>query len=277
MRLVNFNANAWAALAAVCHDPGAGVDLSAVAYVHPPGAVALVLAARARQAAGLPPLVVVPPVSGDVRTYLERVDVVAKLEALGTDVSGFADVRHHERHASASFTEVLDEEGGLEAATPVLWTFLVAQLGECGAPVAYSPLVALVSNVDRHADPTGGPTPPAAAHVQVYSNRIELAVGDLGSGFRASLAQNPLYGGLPTDKAALLAAIRDGATRHADPRHGGDVARVVRRVRVLEGAVRLQSRDGVAQATASRVDYRTAGVPFPGTLVSLRLPKSEVQ
>lgn len=270
---MDFNANAWASLAAACRDPYANVDLSGVTYVHPPGAVALVLAARARSDAGLPPPCVVPPASVDVRTYLERVDVVGKLEALGTDVSGFDDVRHHRRLASATFTEVLDEDGGLEPVLPVLWAFLVAQLGERGARAAYSPLVALVSNVDRHADPGGGP-PPAAAHVQVYSNRIELAVGDLGAGFHASLTRNPLHAALPSDEAALRAAIRDGATRHADPRHGGDVARVVRRVRGLGGVVRVQSRDGAARATAPRVDYRTEPVVFPGALVSLRLPRT---
>ena len=270
---MDFNADAWATVAAACGESGATVDLADVAYVHPPGAVALVLAARARNQAARSPLVVVPPTSGEVRTYLERVDVVAKLEALGTDVSGFDDVRHHGRHASAAFTEVLDEEGGLGAVLPVVWSFLVLQLGQATARAAYSPLVALVSNVDHHADPTGGPPPPAAAHVQVYSNRIELAVGDLGAGFRASLAQNPAYVALPTDEAALRAAVRDGATRHADPRHGGDVARVVRRVRALGGHVRLQSRSGGARATAPRVDYQTTPVAFPGTLVSLRLPR----
>ena len=271
---MDLNANAWDTVAAACGESGSTVDLTDVAYVHPPGAVALVLAARARIEAARSPLIVVAPTSAEVRTYLERVDVVAKLEALGTDVSEFSDVRHHARHASAAFTEVLDEEGGLEAVLPVVWSFLIRQLGQAGARAAYSPLVALVSNVDRHADPTGGPPPAAAAHVQVYSNRIELAVGDLGAGFRASLAQNPEYVSLQTDEDALRAAIRDGATRHADPHHGGDVARVVRRVRALGGHVRLQSRSGSARATRPRVDYRTTLTAFPGTLVSLRLPRA---
>lgn len=263
----------WGRLAQACSLPSVCVDLARVDFVQPPGVLALVLAARHRAANGLSPLEIIAPRSADVRTYLGRVDVVDKLEACGCDVSAFEGVRHHRRHASSSFTEVLDGPDGMEEILPVVWSFLNAQLGNDLAHVAYSPLVALVSNVGRHAGSEGAPAPYAAAQVQVYQNRIELAVGDLGRGFLESLSQNPDHAYLGSDEDALRVSIRDGASRYADPRHGGDVARVVDRARKLGGRVQLVSRDGTATATTPAVRYSTAPTRFPGSLIAVRLPR----
>lgn len=127
-----------------------------------------------------------------------------------------------------------------------------------------------LQNIPQHASLEPGQTETGFATLQLYRNRLDLAVGDAGIGIRSSLSQNPSYRNC-SDSQSQLAVLRSGATKTARAGRGNGLQRTAEIVAALEGTLRLQSGDCVT--VFSKGSYRQIHcMVFPGTQLLVRIP-----
>lgn len=127
-----------------------------------------------------------------------------------------------------------------------------------------------LQNIPQHASSDPSEPETGFATLQLYKNRLDLAIGDVGIGIRRSLRQNPRYRSC-SDSQSQLAVLRSGATKTAKAGRGNGLQRTAEIVEALGGSLRLQSGDCVtvsAKGSYSQLDCTV----FPGTQLLMRIP-----
>jgi hypothetical protein len=268
--------DSWTVLAQAARTPCCCVlDMGEVAVAYPPGAVALMLALEYRAKQGLLTQLH-PPRSADVLNYLERIDLFRRAAAFtkfSSDVSGLSCNR---RNASALFTELLaPRDDGVQTALNVVENF-VRRHGASKFTCIYTAMEETLGNVDDHSL-LGHGVAESYAQVQVYRGWIEIALGDLGVGFRASLAENPELPAMCSERDALRAALVQRYSRlsHVDSMRGGGLRQALSVVAKSGGAARVQSHGATAIQCHGQTEplIGSSTYHFPGTLLHFRIPK----
>jgi hypothetical protein len=113
--------------------------------------------------------------------------------------------------------------------------------------------------------------------LQVYGEAdqpfLELAVGDLGPGIRASLLGNPGNPRLAGDFQAIQHAVRPMISGSTDPARGSGLYQLLRVIHGHGGSVQIRSGTAKARWRADRVGGIGFDVPYlPGTQISFTLP-----
>lgn len=274
----------WSELAKAAAAPELFVcDLSRTMVVYPPGVVALALITHARAEAGRATRLVLPPTNHDVLNYLGRIDFFEHIHpdtVLDGDVSSLS---RHRRNPSSRFTELIAiREQGFGDVAEVVWTHLKEQSLE-EAQSVFPAFEELLTNIAEHSAPGADRPARCLVQVQMYAGEVDLAFGDLGLGYLATLRQNPELPSLAVETEALRGVLVEGYSRlgHRDEDRGGGLRHVHDTVRRLEGRMELLSKDGLARADAEWGGRRGAGpeirterlpIPFPGTMAWIQLP-----
>lgn len=268
----NIGSESWPELARLCQQAEPCViDLRHTERVYPPGAVGLVLLARYRADLGHRTLFL-PPVSDGLRAYLRRIDFFDNLEGLVDIEDDLSDTAHHRRNRSDRFTEILNVQEGIDDALQVIWAFLKREVSSDQLQSTYSAFDELLTNIDMHASLGQRTKTFACVQTQVYSNRIEMAFGDLGVGFLATLRANPLHRHLDSDEEALRGALENGISRFHDEAHGDGLRRVALRTEALQGQLIVASKHGLARWLRGTRSYESMSSPHPGTMTWIRIP-----
>jgi hypothetical protein len=135
--------------------------------------------------------------------------------------------------------------------------------------LAYS-LHEMGDNVRQHAGSRPKQIIQSAAGWHVVGKTAAFAVVDLGRGVRASLQTNPTWAGLKSDQDALLAVLRDQATRKSGNSFGDGYREVVHNFVSRNGCLAVRSGTSEVTATGSIVDgsiKTSAHTHFQGTRV----------
>ncbi len=106
----------------------------------------------------------------------------------------------------------------------------------------------MICNVRDHSAASGANMPGALVGFHVTGGIAHYAVADLGRGVRQSLGDNPRWDGLNGDPEALLAVLKENASRKTSEGGGDGFRQVVKALVGLNGSLRLQSGEGVAIA-----------------------------
>lgn len=126
-------------------------------------------------------------------------------------------------------------------------------------------------NVRQHASQQSNVSIPSVAGWHVVGETAAFAVVDLGRGVCASLQTNPTWSGLKSDQEALLAVLRDGATRKSGNDFGDGFREVVQNFVSRNGCLCVRSGSSEVTATGSVLDgsIKTSVHPaFGGTRVA---------
>lgn len=109
----------------------------------------------------------------------------------------------------------------------------------------------MVDNVVRHSRVSKANRPTGVIGYHVGDNAMNYVVADLGRGVLRSLQGNPKWHHLQCEKAALIAAAKEGAT--SDVRHdsGDGFRRAIRAFTDREGVLDMRSGDGAVILTGN--------------------------
>ncbi|PQJ36794.1 hypothetical protein BSZ35_00115 [Salinibacter sp. 10B] len=277
----HFGVYQWKDLAKACHEEEhLKVDLSHVEFAYPPGIVALTLIVQYRGRNGYSTEIVVPN-DKNVLSYLHRVDLFESLHREARVYEDLSALDHHVRNPSVEFTEliVLDQQE-LQDATEVIRKFLSEHVEEWRKP--FSVLSEALMNVRQHTRVSTGNGGEdgmdyGALQVQVYNDRLELAIGDLGEGIRSSLNTSPSHE-FRSSREAIKAVVEQGVSRltHRDQERGGGLRSAVNTLEALGADFELVSYDGCAELL-DKVKFRYFRQFFPGTLVWCRILTEELK
>lgn len=129
----------------------------------------------------------------------------------------------------------------------------------------------LIQNVLDHSRSEVGGFLSARAYKEVRD--VRFAVADFGVGIRASLAARVTS---PNDKEAIRLALQEEVTGRTSPRNLGlGLSHLHAIVRRTAGRMVIYSRQGFLKYEGGRDTLGLADVPFPGTIVFVRLPLRE--
>jgi hypothetical protein len=244
--------------------------------VYPSGIVGLTLLLQHRAQKGRH-TVLIPPQNEDVLSYLGRIDFFTHLPSEVEVQGNIEHLKGRRRRDSPRFTEILlPDNQGFSDVCAVVMRFLEQQVSS-GWRRAYRAFEEVISNIDHHASFRLPGDVFSCAQVQVYTNRIELAFGDLGVGFLATLRANPAHAYLDSHKEALKGALARKYTRwhREDEHHGGGLHQIGKLLAEIGGRMEIVTYDGyVKQGPSGRRNYNTWTIPFPGTLVWVRMPNA---
>jgi hypothetical protein len=251
------------------------INLTDVEWITPAGIVCLAIIAECRTAKGLWTHVR-PPADDDVLNYLGRIDFFRYLSQRVVVDEDLSHLEKHDRNRSHRFTELLPvSERDASDICDVVSTFFERQFSTRWRQ-AYRPFEEVISNIKSHASFGLNSAAFARAHVQRYSNRLELAFADLGVGFLQTLSSNPHHSHLSSEEAALRGAFEKGLSRfhRSDDEHrGGGLRGVGDTTRRLGGRIVVRTGNGLLSQTENgRRHYRTLSDSFPGSFVWIRLP-----
>lgn len=253
------------------------IDLRDLESAPPPGLIALYLLARHRSRYELTTNIITPTDPGMLR-HLSRMKFFARIDPyvkFDVDVGYLLGSRFTPADRFTPILALTDEDGGLRETCDRIWYLLRDHVGRAAARV-YSPFEELVSNLADHASPAADAPVAHAFQLQVFWDSIELAFGDLGAGFRASLSGHPRLPAPQGDTDALEVAIQRRRSRFGpEQRHrGGGLRRAVDVVHALGGHLCILSGDGTAVQNPYDPSpvYRSVMYRFPGTLVWMRMP-----
>lgn len=261
------------AIALTRHSGESVLDLQSSEWVCPCGSVAMTLLAQHRARAGLATRVLVPAEDG-LLNYLGRIDFFRHLPAAVEVDQDLSPLSNHRRQDSDQFTEViLPHVRGVKEACSVVRGFLEEEDPSRWKSL-YAPFEEALSNIYNHASYGLEETAFSCTQVQIYSNRIEIAFGDLGVGFHRTLSSGRAPFAPRTEQEALEEAFENRMTRWGrESHHGGGLKNVGRVVESLDGRMRMVTGDGaVRQYRDGERRYGTLSVPFPGVLGWVRLP-----
>jgi hypothetical protein len=266
---------AWATLAEMAeHEGPCRLDLSDVETITPAGAVGIVLMTRSRRRRYTN--IILPPKKGRATRYLKLIDFFHLTRAYGH--VRFDRVVDYGRGTlgEISFTKLLmsDSPDYDSVHTVIHHHFETAYPDTANElKVVFSEVL---TNIHDHAGSEEAP-PFHCVQVQTSKSGLQLTFGDLGVGFRASLARNPRLGPFDTEADALEGAIVHGHSgrSHINASRGGGLKRALDHVLQLNGRYRAVSRDGLAvsspvvESAFSALEYA-----FPGVIVGINIPTS---
>jgi len=276
-----FGVYEWEKLTRASHAEDLIIDLRSVEFAYPPGIVALSLVVNYRGMNGKATQLTLPkdPEKDDVVCYLNRVDLFDSLPREARIFQDLSSLKHHARNPSHEFTEVqVLEQEGIENASTVVRRFLQKHVEKWRSPFEVFNEVLL--NARDHSRASEANRAESSElefgilHIQVYENQLELAVGDIGDGIRASLNTCPLHD-FERSTSAIRAALEDGVSRFShmsDRERGGGLKRVKGVVQEMEGTLDLRSYKGSAHLANGELRYDRHRDFFPGTLARVDLP-----
>ncbi len=261
-------------------------DARHVRFVDPNGMVALLCAARyLLDRTGMPARLQLPE-STDAQSYMARIGFFAAAE-------GMLEWDHRPPRAAAGDSNVLlqitpitrnaDVHEVVDRVQSAAGAILSRTLGyPQTAVVPFSVILSEVcQNVLEHAEAPGW----VAAQAYNWQKRIGrhvlvISVGDMGRGFRGSLAEehSARFGERWGDATALEAAFIHGLTRFPDSHRGQGIQQIRKQVRRWNGAISIRS--GTARI-ADVPEWDDAPplqdhlAPFPGAQISMILPSRE--
>jgi ABC-type transporter Mla MlaB component/anti-sigma regulatory factor (Ser/Thr protein kinase) len=247
------------------------IDLTRLTFMGP-AALALMVASlrRARESGVIAGgSTIWAPESTGMLTYLRRMDA---LEVLFEHESVKIEnpVRRHATSGLKECQHFSSEDGSRRVARElaVALTEKVAT-DDVAATSLELCLTELAENVHFHADtPYGGF---AAAQSFSHGNEIEVAIVDLGVGISASLGKNPQYAEQASDDVtAIHTALLPLVTSSPKRNRGYGLAFTRFLLEMNEGRLVVRSGHGYVQY-GERNAEKTTELPFPGTLVALRL------
>lgn len=214
----------------------------------------------------------VMPGSDDLASYVERMDLVSHLRAVGVHIVG------RQLHISRSDrTDVLIEVSQICSAEDIshfgqrCYRLVARHIGKAEAVATFEMVGELLENALEH---SRCPSPTfAAAQVYAKSRRLEVGVADAGIGVREHLTGNPKYAALRTDATAIRWAFRPGVTGTACDR-GDGLSNLVKIAARYGGVLNMRSGQGIGEIRVSRqygtsTSFRATRFRGRGTWASL--------
>ena len=270
------DASAWPMLGALAaHTGPAFLDLSGLRAVTPAGVAALLLVTRTRQ--GVFTILELPDRRSPVFKYLVQIRLVHLLRVWSN--VRFDRPQDYNRPPDLApgslFSQTLISIDKPDAAADLMTSFLDDHYPRRAAKLR-TVFTELLNNLSDHSWTSDG-TPFFCVQMHALRSGLQIAFGDLGPGFRTSLARNPDLPAYSTEAQALHAAIVEAKSSmaHTHPTRGGGLRRALTAVAELGGQYRVLSLDGSARLSADRTP--TFGTPedaFPGTLAWIDLPRT---
>jgi hypothetical protein len=217
------------------------------------------------------------PVSADVASYMQRMDLLKALPADAHIEGAIPDQTRYDR--STSLLEVAHlYPDTAEAIGARVGQMAIRQLGSRDGRKVFEAVGELIDNATVHGVSTRG----AFIAAQAYSGkttgyrRIEIAVCDTGIGVLAHLRSNPDHARIITSAEALEHALRPGVSGTQDKRGNGLPDLLTKPGRAAATRLVLRSGDGLLRASRTRsgpVPPRPAGTstPVQGTWSWLRV------
>lgn len=263
----------WPLLAEVAaHDGPCVLDLSGVKIITPSGAVGMVLMTRSRRR--YLTIVILPPRKGKASAYLQLIDFLHLARVYGNVRFDRPVDYGRVTMKEISFTKLLisGSDDYVTAHDVIHRHFETVYPGNVRElKVVFSEVL---NNIQDHASSEGN-SPFFCVQVQTGRQGLQLTFGDLGVGFRTSLARNPELSPFSDEPAALEGAIVHGysSCSHINPERGGGLKRALDHVVRLRGDYRVVSKDGVACMSAAHgMAFSTLSHPFPGAIVGISIP-----
>jgi len=105
-------------------------------------------------------------------------------------------------------------------------------------------LFEMADNISQHSAEAEGVPAKGLIGYNVSSSIVSFAIGDIGRGCLASLRENPQWAGLPNSKTALMAIIKQHASRRLRSGEGEGFKEVFRSLANLNGLIEIRSYDG---------------------------------
>jgi anti-sigma regulatory factor (Ser/Thr protein kinase) len=259
------------------------VDLRHVRWADPYGLIGLLALGRHAASRGPAPLLQLPE-SADVLSYLGR---MAFLEQAGEAFELHGAGRPRRAHgASSVLLEITpirshdDVHGVIDLVQERANTILTGRLGYSNIDAGKFSMILSegCQNIIEHAEQGGW----VAIQTYNWAKRlgravVQIAVVDLGVGFRGSLAKAHAarYGDRWSDATALEAAFIHGITRFRDPGRGQGLKQIRRSVGRWGGKFAIRS--GTARiADVPEWDdappMQTGLAPFPGAQIQILVP-----
>ncbi len=250
------------------------VDLRPFDFIDVYASVVLALLLRFACTTRTPPELLLPE-SADVRAYLARQEFYRALEqwyGMDPELKELQALQWSGNPRVAPLTLVESEDVVTVIADRMRNLLCTTAFGVPTevADAAWRVLSETLQNIPQHAGGGSGQTGSGFAALQLYSDALEVAIGDIGIGVRVSLRENRTYRNC-TDAEAQLAVLLHGATRTGNPGRGNGFQITRKVVSGLRGTLVLQSGDTVT--VCYKDTCRQLSCPeFPGTQLRIRIP-----
>ena len=272
--IANLDSSAWPLLGRLAESEGACfLDLTQLRRVTPDGVVALLLMTRSRQ--GRYTILSLPEKRGPVYRHLVRIDLVHLLRLWG--YTRFERVQAYDRSPpvgpDAPFSKTLISISDEHEGAVGLVCKYIDDAYPSKATTLKTVFTELLNNLRDHSSSDDAPF--YCTQVHAMEGGLHIAFGDIGVGFKASLAGNPSLPAFPTQAHALRAAVVDAASglSHLNPDRGGGLQRAFNAVADLGGHYRVRSYDGGAHLLSDGTpSFGLSPHNFPGTLTGISLP-----
>lgn len=121
----------------------------------------------------------------------------------------------------------------------------------------------MADNVVQHAANGGPDRPRNVAGWHAFQQGAAFIVLDLGRGIRRSLADNPRWSGLTSDRESLRSVLRQHATRRTDVAEGNGFRDVVKNFVERNGVLRIRTGTCEVVAEGSLAESRERYLPLP--------------
>ncbi|MFV2073488.1 MAG: hypothetical protein ACC742_12655 [Thermoanaerobaculales bacterium] len=215
------------------------------------------------------------PESEDVRAYLARQELFQIIDEWYEIDDGLRALQARQWAGNPRVAPIttIESEGAVSQVVDRLRNLLVTPEFGVARRIAddvWRVLSETLQNIPQHASLDPSETETGFATLQLYRNRLDLAVGDAGIGIRRSLSENPRYREC-SDTQSQLAVLQRGATKTARAGRGNGLQRTAEIIAALGGFLRLQSGDCVT--VSSKGNFRQFDCTvFPGTQLLVRIP-----
>lgn len=250
------------------------VDLRPFDFIDVYASVVLALMLRFACTTRTPPELLLPE-SPDVCAYLARQEFFKTLEQWYSVDQELRDLQSHQWAGNPRVAPLtlVESEDAVTVIVDRMRGLLVSPsfgVSAAVADAAWRVLSETLQNIPQHAG-LGSDRPGSGfAALQLYRDGLEVAIGDIGVGVRASLRENRKYRSC-TDGEAQIAVLVHGATRTDNPGRGNGFQVTRQVVAGLRGTLVLQS--GSTVTVCYKDTCRQTGCPiFPGTQLRIRIP-----
>lgn len=239
------------------------VDMSGVTFARPIGIVAVAALLRlAKRSIPTRTVAVTPPLSRDVRQYLDRIDL---WRYFGVNLG----LNYNRRDRTGSLCELRPILPGKEheVTRQVAAVINRVTVDDKIREAAENAIGEVVDNVIHHSQ--------SVIHglvcAQVYPNEglLEVAIGDTGIGIRNSLNDAGYF--VPNYEAAIDLALRKSVTSKKSGRHSGIGLFMTRAIIEANGGTMFICTGNTIAEIDHRLRFRYLTHDWQGTLVMLRL------
>lgn len=250
------------------------IDLRPFDFIDAYATMGLALLVRHACLSGETPDLTVPD-SGSVRMYLARqefFEVISSWYEIPQELRDLQGCQWSANPRVAPLTKIEDEDDVSPVADRIerLLTSPAFGIPKPFAKGVWRILTETLQNVPQHASIGLERAEPGIAVLQVYPGCVEIAVGDIGVGLRATLSRNPACVGR-SDAELQELVLRRGVSGTAVSGRGNGLCLVTDTIVKLRGLLRLQS-GSAATTIGSTIHRQNPCTEFPGTQLWIRLP-----